>query len=273
MKIVLDIKKSIDQNASVYFEKAKKAKKKLKGAVEALEKTKKQLKKLEKLVAAETKAESKKAKVKERKKEWYEKFRWFISSDGFLCIGGRDATTNDIIIKKHVEEGDLILHTDMAGSPFFVIKSEGKKIPKSTIEEAGQATAVYSKAWKLGLSTLEVFYVKPEQVSKTAQPGEYMAKGAFMIRGKTNYLKPKLEVSIGIVKEGAVNLGAASKGMEGAVMGGPLNAVKKNCDKSVNIIQGRAKASDTAKKIRAKIGGELDDIISVLPAGGTQLSK
>ena len=29
-------------------------------------------------------------------KEWYEKFRWFYSSEGFLCIGGRDSTTNDI---------------------------------------------------------------------------------------------------------------------------------------------------------------------------------
>ncbi len=194
-----------------------------------------------------------------RKKEWYEKFRWFTSSDGFLCIGGRDATTNEIIVKKHTDPNDLVLHTDMAGSPFFVIKSENKEIPQSTIEEAAQATAVYSRAWRLGLSTLEVFYVKPEQVSKTTQSGEYMARGAFMIRGKTNYLRPKLEAAVGMTKDGVI-------------MGGPPSAVKNNCEKYVLVTQGNSKASDAAKLVRKKIGGELDDIIAALPSGGAKVA-
>ena len=111
----------------------------------------------------------KKKKLKEvitRKKKWYEKFRWFVSSEGFLCIGGRDATTNDILVKKHMEKGDLVFHTQLAGSPFFIIKSEGKKIGKKTIEEAAQATASYSRAWKHGFTVTEVYYITPEQVKK-----------------------------------------------------------------------------------------------------------
>ncbi len=46
-KILLDIKKSLDQNASFYFEKAKKAKQKLQGAKEALERTRNKLEQLE----------------------------------------------------------------------------------------------------------------------------------------------------------------------------------------------------------------------------------
>jgi len=51
---------------------------------------------------------------KEINKEWYEKFRWFISSDDFLILGGRDATSNEIVIKKHTEKNDLVFHR-----PFF----------------------------------------------------------------------------------------------------------------------------------------------------------
>ena len=58
----------------------------------------------------------------EIKREWYEKFRWFISSEGFLVIGGRDATSNEIVIKKHADKNDLVFHTDIKGSPFHLSK-------------------------------------------------------------------------------------------------------------------------------------------------------
>jgi len=164
-RLVLDLKKSIEENASDYFEKAKRIKKKIKGAEEALQQS---LRKLRDLEAKKEKfdLEEEKKKIPERKKEWYEKFRWFKSSDGFLVIGGRDATSNEIVIKKHTDKNDLVLHTDMAGSPFFVIKAEDKEIPTSTIKEAADAVCTFSRTWKLGLQTTDVFYVKPDQVSK-----------------------------------------------------------------------------------------------------------
>jgi predicted ribosome quality control (RQC) complex YloA/Tae2 family protein len=132
MRIKLDVTKSLEKNAEVYFEKSKKAKHKLKGATEALQKTKDKLTRLE----AESKIEVvKKAAVK---REWYEKFRWFFSSEGFFCIGGRDAVTNEIVIKKHTEKDDIVFHTAMAGSPFFVVKTEGKKAGEATLREVLQ---------------------------------------------------------------------------------------------------------------------------------------
>ena len=255
LKIKLDITKSLEQNAGMYFEKAKKAKKKLEGAEEALNNS---LNKLEKVKLEQSKEIS---KVKEKvlvKKEWYEKFRWFISSEGFLCIGGRDATTNEIVIKKHTDKEDIVFHTSIAGSPFFVIKTEGKKVSESTLNETAQATAAYSRAWKLGLSMQEVFYVNPEQVSKKANSGEFIGRGAFMIYGKKNFITPEIKLAIGIKNS--------------KIIGGPVEAVKVNSDKSVVIIQGREKASAVAKKIIKKIGGgDVDDIIRMLPAGGCSL--
>src|SRR3989338_1115524 len=145
-RLVLDLGKSLEENASDYYEKAKKIKRKIAGAEEALQKNVEKLKKLEKEKERHDKEEIKKVEHKQRKKEWYEKFRWFFSSDGFLIIGGRDATSNEIVIKKHTDKNDLVLHTDMAGSPFFVIKSNNKEIPESTIKEAADATCTFSRA-------------------------------------------------------------------------------------------------------------------------------
>jgi predicted ribosome quality control (RQC) complex YloA/Tae2 family protein len=254
--IILDLKKSIEENASDYFEKAKNIKRKVKGAEKAVQKS---IEKLEELEARKERAiglENKRVK-KLRKKEWYEKFRWFFSSDGFLVIGGRDSTSNEVVIKKHTEKNDMVLHTDMSGSPFFVIKAENKKVPKSTIKEAADATCTFSRAWKLGLQSSDVFYVKPEQISKKAKSGEYLTKGAFMIYGKTNYVENKVNLAIGLSKENAV-------------MSGPAEAVKKNCLKYVVLKQGDEKVSSLAKKINYKLGGnlDLDDIIRALPSGG-----
>lgn len=260
MKVEIDITKSVTENAQVYFEKAKKLKRKVKGAKETLERVKKQLEEeKQRKDIADEKHEKLNVEKKSVKKEWYEKFRWFVSSEGLLCIGGRDATTNEIVIKKHTDSEDVVLHTDMAGSPFFVIKSDKKSIGEQTIREAADATVSFSRAWKLGLSNSDVFYVKPEQVSKVPNPGEFLPKGAFMIRGKTNYVQNRINVAIGL--------------FDGKVMAGPVEAVKKNCKDYVQIVQGKGKASAIAKKIKSKIGGELDDIIRALPSGGLEIKK
>ena len=254
MKVTIDINRSLEQNASLYFDEAKKLKKKVSGVEATIASTNKKLKKEERKVEQEMPVE----KVI-RKKQWYEKFRWFISSEGFLVIGGRDATTNEIIIKKHAEKEDLVFHTDMAGSPFFVVKSLGKKIGSPTLEEAANATCSFSRAWKLGLGASDVFYVEPDQVSKEAQAGEYLAKGSFMIKGKTNYVDNRMDVAVGI--------------HDGAVMAGPFSAVSSHCKDVLIIEQGDGKPSEIAKKIRSRIGGELDEIIRALPAGGLRLKK
>lgn len=259
-KLILDLTKSIDGNAAAYFEKAKKLKRKIEGAETALNENLKKLRQLEEKRDKFALEQSKKEKLKERKPEWYEKFRWFISSEGFLVIGGRDATSNEVVIKKHTEANDLVFHTDMAGSPFFIVKSENRNIGEKTKEEAADATCTFSRAWKNGLQTTSVFYVNREQVSKKTQAGEYMGKGAFMIYGKTNYIENKVNLAVGMTKHNQI-------------MSGPVDAVKKHCEKYVLLEQGNEKASTVAKNIQYKIGGLLDEIIRALPSGGFRVKK
>src|SRR3989338_5080978 len=97
-RLVLDLAKGIEENAAVYFEKAKKIKKKIEGAEKALSENLKRLRDLESKKEKLTLEKSRQDKLKERKREWYEKFRWFVSSEGFLVVGGRDATSNEVVL-------------------------------------------------------------------------------------------------------------------------------------------------------------------------------
>ena len=212
MDIVIDINKSVEQNAEVYFERAKKFKKKMPGIRKTIDLNKH---KLELLNSKETllTRQSTRSIIK---KEWYEKFRWFYSSDNFLVIGGRDATTNEIIIKKHTEKNDIVFHTELPGSPFVIIKNpDNKQVPESTINEAAEFCASFSKSWKSGRTTAEVYHITPEQVSKEVPAGlSKPGKGSFMIYGKRNYLTPKINVAV--------------CNHDGRIMAGPISAISKH---------------------------------------------
>jgi len=255
MEVEIYLNKSVDENAGNYFNKAKKAKAKLEGAERALNESRKKLVQLEKEKDKFQAEEEKKQKKLARKKEWYEKFHWFFSSEGFLCIGGRDATSNDIIVKKHLEKDDLIFHTEMPGSPFFIIK-DGQNAGEATKKETAQATASYSRAWRKGLGTTEVYSIGPDQVKKEMG----LPKGTFMIYGEREYYQPRLELAIGLVGE--------------EIIGGPVGAVKKKAEKFVIIIAGPGKKSEIAKKILKKFGaGDLDDVGRFTPSGGASFKK
>ncbi len=246
MKITLDLKKSTTENANYHYQKSKKFRKKLKGAKEALQETLKKMEDLEKKkkqAQLELKEKEKRA-LQPEKKLWYEKFRYFFSSDKFLVIGGKDATSNEVIIKKHLEKNDLVFHASIQGAPFFIIKnSENKQIPQKTLEETAQFAASYSKAWKLGLGSSDIYYITPEQVSKKAPSGEYLGKGAFMISGKKNYFRhTELKIGLGV----KVN-------KEAEVVAGPVNMVTSSCPYSVAIKPGHKKSKELAQEIKNKL--------------------
>lgn len=190
VEVEIDIRKSIQENAEYYFERAKKAKAKIESSILALEDTKKKIKSIDKDTLKEKNKSAKDLIPKKRVRgSWYTKFHWALTTENFLLVGGRSATQNEILFKKHMEPKDIVLHADIAGAPLTIIKSNGKEVSPLAIREAGEVAAAYSSAWKAGVGSIDVYWIKPEQVSQTAQSGEYLAKGSFMIRGNKNYLK------------------------------------------------------------------------------------
>jgi predicted ribosome quality control (RQC) complex YloA/Tae2 family protein len=259
MELVLNINKTPQQNAETYFDKAKKFKKKIPGIKKTLLHYRLLLSKHEKAQADKTialNAAMIKNSLLAKKKVWFDKFRWFISSNDFLIVGGRDAVTNEILIKKHLEPTDLVFHTELPGSPFVLIKNpENNSFPEETINEAAEFCGSFSKSWKSGRTTAEVYHILPEQVSKEVQAGfGKLAKGSFMIYGKRNFINVSLNIAICI--------------HDGKVMAGSLSAIKKHAPdgKYAVIIPGNDKLSDVAKKVQKIIGGGLDEIIRALPS-------
>ncbi len=265
--LIIDPKLTIAENAENYYEKGKKAKRKTKGALIAIENTKKQLEdiKAKKDIAMENIAVPKK-RVKKNLK-WYEKLRWFLSSDNVLVIGGRDANSNESIVKKYLEPNDIYLHADIHGASSTAIKLNGAKLNDTLLKESGEFAASFSSAWSLGFSTQDVYWVHPDQVSKTPESGEFLAKGSFVIRGHRNYIRgARVKLAIGIVD------------YEGKrIMAGPIEAVESHCENYVVLKPGFTKKEAIAKKIIGKINEDdlltLDDLIRVLPSGKCDIDE
>ena len=133
-------------------------------------------------------------------KEWYEKYRWFLSTDDVLAIGGRDSSSNSVLIRRHLTENDYVFHAEVNGSPFFILKNANNKTSadlSQSIIETAQATISFSRSWKDNLSSADAYWVYPSQVKKGAPTGQYLPKGAFIIEGKRNFVK-NLEIKLAI---------------------------------------------------------------------------
>ena len=180
-------------------------------------------------------------------KEWFERYRWFIGSEGLLCIGGRDASSNSAIIRKHLTDQDLVFHAEVHGSPFFVIKnvpSNGTEQVQTSLSEAAQATVSFSRAWKDGLSVADAYWVIPDQVKKGAPTGQFLPKGSFVIQGKRNYVKG-VEVRLA--------LGVIVLEKKYAIMCGPQDAVKKKSIAYCVLLPGGNDPTNMAKKFKQEM--------------------
>jgi len=191
--IELDYRKDVNGNAQMLYEKRRKAQEQSAKVEAALAETKNEMeravKKAKKIAAH--------PKIKPTKQYWFEAYRWFISSEGFLVIGGRDARSNESLVRKHLKDGDRYAHAEVHGAPSVVIK-DGAKAGDQTLREACEFALLHSKAWSSKLASGSAYWVMPEQVSKTPESGEYVPKGAFIIRGKRNYFKDlQVRVAIG----------------------------------------------------------------------------
>jgi predicted ribosome quality control (RQC) complex YloA/Tae2 family protein len=197
--VELDFRVSVTDIANDYYTRAKKLESKISGVEAAVLETQQkiaQLRQSREQITGTVEAEAPQ-KVEKTPEEWYERFHWFFTADGKLAIGGRDATQNEVLMKKYVEPNDLIFHTDAPGSPFVILKN-GSSASASEKKEAAIFVLCNSKAWQ-EKRVSDVYAVNPEQVSKKAPAGEYIAKGGFMIYGKKEYIKEaELRYAVGI---------------------------------------------------------------------------
>ncbi|HDD67310.1 MAG TPA: DUF814 domain-containing protein [Candidatus Thorarchaeota archaeon] len=267
----LDIRLSAQDNASRAYETAKKAERKIEGARKQIERTRERMKKLQ-VVAPSTRP---RRPTKVRKRKWYEKFRWFISSEGFLVLGGRDAKTNEQLAKKHLRPNDIFLHAALHGAPYTVIKVPDQPPGEQTLREAAQFAVIFSRAWQDGFTTGDAYWVNPEQVSFSPPSGEYLPSGAVMIYGTKNYIRGvPIDLAVGVLIDDDYAV----------PMAGPPSAISVQTKYHLRIAPGNMKKGQLVKEIlnrlkRLASDDEIflieeipqEDIMRVLPPGGGQV--
>ncbi|MEW6749183.1 MAG: NFACT RNA binding domain-containing protein [Candidatus Micrarchaeota archaeon] len=257
MKIFYD--RSVHENASYYYDLAKKAREKISGLEKAIEETEKEIKEAGKPV-------KKDVKIK-RKKEWYEKFHSAFTSGGLLMIGGRSAQQNDQLFAKHMEDEDLFFHADIQGGSAVILKgglaagNREQETGNPELAEAAQFAACHSNAWKNGNASVDVYCAEKSQVSKHATGG-YIPTGAFAITGQRKWFRAtQLSLRVGKTEGGTV---AIVPGLS-----------KTHLDDELIIIPSKTgkEKGQLAKSLAKRFSVHPDELLSILPSGKSKTKE
>ena len=265
-KIRINLDAPLQSTASVLYSEAKRQS----GAVASIEKM--IIKTRRKLEKAANRTEARREDVtasQVRKRNWFERYRWFYTSDGSLAIGGRDAPSNSAVIRKHMEAGDRIFHAQVFGSPFFILKDADPS--PASLEEAAAATVCFSRVWREAMYGASAYWVNPEQVKKSAPSGQYLPKGSFTIEGQRNFVRiSTMRLSVGMMEKDGDRL----------LVCGPPDAVARHSASYVVIEPTGSEMVAVAKKIRNEFLGmslegageyTIDDYVRVLPPGKSRV--
>lgn len=262
MKVEIDLTKSAQDNAKDYFDRAKKARRKKAGAQATIKDLEKRVKERQR----SNYEKEQKSTIKEiAKKEWYEKFRWFFTSDGMLAIGGRDAVQNETLNSKYFEESDLFFHADVFGASVIILKN-GKSASDQNKMEVAQFAACHSRAWEQGSTVTNVYAMKREQVSKSKQKGS-LGTGSFMLEGEREWYR-NMSLDMCAFERKKDNQQKTYIAITPALTCKSLDAKK-----FLGVKIGNSKKSDAAKKIANFFKSQdIDSIMQSLPSGKFNIS-
>ncbi|MDD1699745.1 MAG: NFACT family protein [Methanoregula sp.] len=256
-RVKIFVHDGIEQNAGRYYDVIKKFRKKKEGALKAMK-------------TAPPKKKEVRREFVFMKKLWYHRFRWFVTSDGVVVLGGRDASQNDELVKKYMGGQDTFVHADVHGASVVIVKGKTDRM-----DEVAQFAASYSGSWRSGHFSADVYSALPAQVSKTPEPGEFISRGSFIVRGeRTYYRNVPLAVGIGLMLEPYT-----------AVIGGPLSAIVRKTKVFAELKPGTFEPNDVAKKVLRILKQQLsegeikalkgilntDNVAAFVPPGGSDI--
>ena len=302
VRVELDASAGVEVNADRLYQEAKRIEGKKEGAQEAIESTRAELAAVKERKAeweaAEEGDDGAAAEDDEEDEtyetdwlsrpsipirspdDWYKRFRWFHTSDGYLVIGGRNADQNEELVKKYMGNHDRFFHTQAHGGPVTLLKAAGPSESAdpvdwddSTLREAAQFAVSYSSDWKDGRGAGDAYMVEPDQVSKTPESGEYIEKGSFVIRGERTYFEDvPCRVAVGVQCEPVTR-----------AIGGPPSAIVDRAATLVTLEPGMYAQNDAAMMVYRELKerfadqsfvrkvASADQLQEFLPSGGSAI--
>ncbi len=255
MKIELNLNKSIYENISEYYEKSKKIRKKIEHLKKEIKKTEKEMEKIKKEDLREYELKKKAIKIQE-KKEWYEKFHYFFTSEGKLAIGGKNASQNDKLFRNYLEKNDIVFHADIPGASLLILKNGVNASDQEKLEVA-QFSVSFSNFWKLGNAYGNTYCIRKEQIGK-GDSGTFVAKGSFTIKGEREWFK-RVPLKLKIVFDNKIKILPA--------------LYKRKYDKELYLIPGNEKKEKVVKQISYLFNVHTDVVQEILPPGKIKIIK
>jgi len=301
-EIELDANAGVEVNADQQYREAKRIEGKKEGAMEAIESTREELEAVKRRrdeweaddaedspddadsadddEEYETDWLSRSSIPVRSPEDWYERFRWFHTSTGYLVIGGRNADQNEELVKKYMGNHDRFFHTQAHGGPVTLLKAAGPSesadpvdFSAETLREAAQFAVSYSSDWKDGRGAGDAYMVEPDQVSKTPESGEYIEKGSFVIRGDRTYFEDvPCRVAVGVQCEPVTR-----------AIGGPPSAIRDRAASHVTLEPGMYAQNDAAMMVYRRLKDRFadqsfvrkvasaDQLQEFLPPGGSDI--
>jgi len=306
VRVELDASEGVEVNADRLYREAKRVEEKKAGAKAAIESTREELEAVkerkrewEEQQAADEEGESDadgadgdgeeeyetdwlaRSSIPIRSPDdWFERFRWFHTSTGYLVIGGRNADQNEELVKKYMGRHDRFLHTQAHGGPVTLLKAAGPSesadpvdFSEETLREAAQFAVSYSSDWKDGRGAGDAYIVEPDQVSKTPESGEYIEKGSFVIRGDRTYFEDvPCRIAVGVQCEPVTR-----------AIGGPPSAIVDRAAAHVTFEPGMYAQNDAAmmayRDLKERFNDQsfvrkvasADQLQEFLPPGGSDI--
>ena len=191
----------------------------------------------------------------------YKKYRWFITSNDKLVVGGKSAEQNEELVKicmkgEHLDlnsrvsleewtikkEKYIVMHTHAPGSPFSIILDENPN--QKDLDETAIFTASFSRAWRELKKEVNIDVFLLEQMYKE----KGMKVGTFGVLGKRDVKKVPLKLYF--KKQSNI-----------------LRAVPFEIKNSPIIIPGKIPKEKFAMQISEKFKVSLDEAINSLPTG------
>jgi len=301
-EVELDANAGVEVNADQQYREAKRIEGKKEGAMEAIESTREELEAVKRRrdeweaddaedspddadsadddEEYETDWLSRSSIPVRSPEDWYERFRWFHTSTGYLVIGGRNADQNEELVKKYMGNHDRFFHTQAHGGPVTLLKAAGPSesadpvdFSAETLREAAQFAVSYSSDWKDGRGAGDAYMVEPDQVSKTPESGEYIEKGSFVIRGDRTYFEDvPCRVAVGVQCEPVTR-----------AIGGPPSAIRDRAASHVTLEPGMYAQNDAAMMVYRRLKDRFadqsfvrkvasaDQLQEFLPPGGSDI--
>ncbi|AAS54473.2 AGL017Wp [Eremothecium gossypii ATCC 10895] len=189
--VSIDLSMSAYANASSYFEMKKTGAKKQLGVEQNVQKAMKNIEqKIEKDLKKKLKEQHDVLQVI-RSPYFFEKYFWFISTEGFLVLMGKSGIETDQIYSKYIEDDDVYVSNGF-GSQVWIKNFERTEIPPNTLMQAGIFANSASEAWSKKVAT-SPWWCAAKNLSKFDDVGGgLLPSGAFRLKSDEakNFLPP-----------------------------------------------------------------------------------